>query len=272
MDGVVEEMSDFLNELVPETKIKVAEGKFGKVSVWRHKDTQKLFLQKEITPENFNGIEVMVHDLMKNNKFFIKLYYFSTTLKTHLLIMDYIKGGDLWDLLRQERKLDEMETKLIIMQLVEALYYLHSHQIIHNDIKLENIIYSRYRQIYLCDYGLCKSVKTDSCYDGTMDYFSPEKIKGHQYNFSFDWWAVGVLTYELITGNHPFKNYYDEDLTVKMLHYRQQHKKLRFNSKLSKKLVIFMDGMLKYNYNYRLNNVNDIMKQEFINIDIYLLK
>ncbi|QED40531.1 protein kinase-1 [Chrysodeixis includens nucleopolyhedrovirus] len=270
MDGTLREINDFYSEIVCEKNLSVNDGKFGKMSVWKHQTTQKLFLMKQISLKDFTAIEPMVHQLMKNNSFFVKIFYSFTTLKSHILIMDYIKGGDLFDLRRKHSKIPEEETKLIIGQLTEALMCLHKHRIIHNDVKLENVLYVRHKQIYLCDYGLCQIMGTPSCYEGTIDYFSPEKIKRKPYDDSFDWWAVGVIAYELLSGRHPFQTYYSDqddyefDLSVEDLHSKQLMKLNRILT-ASRSANHFIEQLLKYNINYRLKSGPEILKHDFFN-------
>lgn len=269
LDSVLQELCDFYAEVKLSRDHKLVNGKYGHVSVLKHEPTQKLFLKKQIKLKHYNEIEPMVHSLMKNNRYFINLYYSITTLKTHVLIMDFIKGGDLFDLLKTEEYLTVDETKLIVGQVCEGLHALHRHHFIHNDIKLENILYNRYKQIYIADYGLCKVVGQESCLDGTLDYYSPEKLAGRRYDYHFDWWAVGVLAHELLTGQHPFKKDHDEDLTIEKLEERQlQSKKLSFKSNDQSQLnaQMFIMQMLKPNINYRLHRYNDIINHIFLRI------
>jgi serine/threonine protein kinase len=267
MDSVLQELCDFYAEVKLSRDHKLVNGKYGQVSVWKHEPTQKLFLKKQIKLKHYNEIEPMVHSLMKNNRYFINLYYSITTLKSHVLIMDFIKGGDLFDLLKSEEYLTVDETKLIVGQVCEGLHALHKHHFIHNDIKLENVLYNRYKQIYIADYGLCKVVGQESCLDGTLDYYSPEKIAGRRYDYHFDWWAVGVLAHELLTGNHPFKRDHDEDLHIEKLEERQQQqRKQSFKSSVPSNAQSFIAEMLKYNINYRLHKYNDIIKHSFLKI------
>lgn len=262
MDVLIKELNDFYKDCQPQKKYKLIDGKFGKVSVYKHTLTQKEFLVKEIAAKNYNGIETFIHDLMKDNKYFIKVYYACTSLRSHVLIMDFIKGGDLFDLLRCESRLTEKETQLIVCQLCDALDALHRRKFIHNDIKLENILYTRYHQIYLCDFGLCKCIGTESNFDGTLDYFSPEKIKKKPNDVHNDWWAVGILMYEMMTGKHPYKQNIDEDLTVDVLE-RRQRLNVSFKTNLSVTAKSFISSLLRYNINYRLNAYDNICKHLF---------
>ncbi|ABM45715.1 protein kinase 1 [Spodoptera frugiperda multiple nucleopolyhedrovirus] len=267
MDTTLQEITDFYSDLELDCEHKTLNGRYGKLSVWKHKPTQKVFVKKQIKLKHYNEVEPMIHTLMKKNPYYINLYYSITTLKSHVLIMDYIKGGDLFELLKMEEYLSVDETRLIIGQLCEGLHALHKHHYVHNDIKLENVLYNRYKQIYIADYGLCKVAGQQSCLDGTLDYYSPEKILGRRYDYHFDWWAVGIMAYELITGEHPFKGADEDDsFDIEKLEERQQRKLVFKNRSVPANAQSFITGMLKYNLNYRLNNYNDIIKHVFLKI------
>ncbi|AKN80548.1 Protein kinase-1 [Perigonia lusca single nucleopolyhedrovirus] len=262
MDMFLQEFKDFVTETVPVKDNSLVDGRFGKMSVIKHTPTQKMFMVKSISIKSYNEIETFVHQLMKDNMYFVNLYYSLTSLRGHLLIMDYIKGGDLFDLVLKERRLDEMEVKFIIGQLVDAVAALHKHKIVHNDIKMENILYNRYDQIYLCDYGLCKIAGTESCCDGTLEYFSPEKMSKMKYEMHFDCWAIGILVYELLTGKHPFKKHPDEEINLHTLKARQHNSINYFN--MSMCAISFVESLLRYNINLRLTNINEIKEHNFI--------
>ncbi|AGR56755.1 protein kinase 1 [Hemileuca sp. nucleopolyhedrovirus] len=267
MDMFTSEFNDFIQNCTVQKQYNLVNGKFGKISVYKHEPTQKELFFKYIKTKHFNPIESYVHYLMKDNKFFIKLFYSFNCLRGHLLIMDFIKDGDLFDRLKNDRRrFSENEVKLIVSQLCDALSALHSHRIIHNDIKLENILCTNKLRIYLCDYGLCKHIGSETIYDGTVDYFSPEKIDKRPCDVYFDWWAIGVLTYELITGKHPYTFYENEDLTLEKLQARQQAKIEFPDSKCSTRLQNFINNMLKYNINYRLTTYKQIKQHVFFNI------
>ncbi|QYC92717.1 Protein kinase-1 [Trabala vishnou gigantina nucleopolyhedrovirus] len=256
MDMFTSELNDFNKQFVPQKQYKLINGKFGKVSVYKHEPTQKEFVVKYIKTKCFNPIEPYVHYLMKDNDVFVKLFYSFNWLRGHLLIMDFIQEGDLFDLLKQQT-LTECEVKNIIGQLVEGLNCLHQHKIIHNDIKLENILYNNRKQVKLCDYGLCQHVGVKSVYDGTLDYFSPEKIEEKPYDIHFDWWAVGIVMYELLTEqSHPFKIDKDEDLTLEKLRKRQQQRYIEYDPvyRISIKTQNFINNLLKYSIAFRITN------------------
>ncbi len=262
MNKVLGELNDFYSEVDLEKNIRVQDGHFGKLKVYKHRTTQKLFIEKQINIKDYNPMEPYIHQKMEKNKFFIKLYYSITSLRTHVLIMDYVKSEDLFSVRDKYGKMSEEETKQIVSQLTEALFYLHGYKIIHNDVKLENILYVRHKQIYLCDYGLAQILGSPSDHEGTIAYFSPEKIQEKPHDYSFDWWAVGVVTYELLTEKHPYVKpdeiYYEEDL------FKRQQIRLSYIPYVSKLANAFIEKMLKFNYNFRLINGEEILSHSFL--------
>nr|ANS70892.1 protein kinase-1 [Lymantria dispar multiple nucleopolyhedrovirus] len=264
MDAFVNNFQDFHKQCTARKVPNLVDGKFGKVSVWQHHPTQKSFFYKQIEDKHYTAIEAFVHNLMKHNRYFVKLFFSMHSLRGHLLIMDYVEDGDLFDLLQSEKRIREPELSLITYQLTDALQALHKHNIVHNDIKLENVLYTRYRQIYLCDYGLCKFVNTKSSYEGTVDYFCPEKLAKKPVDVGFDWWAVGVLLFEISTSKHPYKKYTDEIINMTTLHKRQiQHAivfPIDFDNVFLKE---FISVMLHYNVEERANTFSKIQQQTY---------
>uniref|UniRef100_A0A0D3QVL6 non-specific serine/threonine protein kinase n=1 Tax=Lymantria dispar multicapsid nuclear polyhedrosis virus TaxID=10449 RepID=A0A0D3QVL6_NPVLD len=264
MDALIGDFADFHKECSARTALHLVNGKFGKVSVWKHGPTQKSFFYKRIENKHFNAIEPFVHHLMKFNKYFLRLFYSLHSLREHLLVMDYIPDGDLFDLMQTEPRLREPEISLIAYQLIDALQALHKHNVVHNDVKLENVLYRRFEQIYVCDYGLCKIAGSPSTFEGTVDYFSPEKINKHAAAVHFDWWAVGVLLYEISTGKHPFKLDQDESLNVETLHKRQIQLDVTFPADFDNPfLEEFICFLLGYCYDYRAHSYEAIQKNTY---------
>ena len=144
------------------------------------------------------------------------------TESTVMMVMDYIAGGELFEILKNEGILSLHQNIRIITQVCEAVKYLHSLKICHRDIKPENILCTSSEEpfdIKLSDFGLSKQYRSDmlstSC--GTLHYAPPEIVgsKGN-YNESCDMWSVGVLTFVLLTGNFPF-NGSDEEVEKKIM-------------------------------------------------------
>lgn len=260
---------DFYNnckEIKP--KYKLINGRFGRVSVWFHKPTSKLFLIKTINNKNFNLDEIKIHQLMNTHVNFIKLFFYHGSLNEHKIIMEYIDCPDLFELLQSKGEIPHKEVKNIIRQLCCAINDLHIAGFIHNDIKLENILYfEALDRVYICDYGLCKRENSTSVRDGTLDYFSPEKIRHYKYTRSFDWYAIGVLTHKLLTGgSHPFEKNSDEILNLENMKKRQQYNDIEVLKNITDKTARdFVFSLTKFNIDSRFITFQQIIRHKFLN-------
>lgn len=139
--------------------------------------------------------------------YIVKLHYaFQTDAKLYL-IMDFINGGELFTYLRRERRLSEDRSRIYAAELVEAISYLHSQGVIYRDLKPENILLDRQGHIRIIDFGLSKLDMTENqktySFCGTPEYMAPEIAKGTGHDFSADWWSLGALVYEMISGRPP---------------------------------------------------------------------
>lgn len=168
-------------------------------------------VQKQKTLEH-TRTERQVLEAIRQSPFLVTLHYaFQTDAKLHL-ILDYVSGGELFTHLYQRDHFTEAEVKIYIGEIVLALEHLHKLGIIYRDIKLENILLDSQGHIVLTDFGLSKEFlpheKDQRTYSfcGTIEYMAPEVVRGGTtgHDFSVDWWSVGVLTYELLTGASPF--------------------------------------------------------------------
>lgn len=123
--------------------------------------------------------------------------------------MELICGGDLLSFVRKRTKLNETTAKFIFRQIMEALQYIHSQNIIHRDIKLDNILIDLGNNVKICDFGVSRTVRSgdimhDQC--GTPAYIAPEILKNLGYEgFGVDVWSAGVVLYAMLSGTVPFK-------------------------------------------------------------------
>ncbi|KAL1516120.1 hypothetical protein ABEB36_000041 [Hypothenemus hampei] len=168
-------------------------------------------VQKKKTTEH-TKTERQVLEAIRDNPFLVTLHYaFQTDAKLHL-ILDYVAGGELFTHLYQREHFTENEVRIYIGEIILALEKLHALGIIYRDIKLENILVDENGHIVLTDFGLSKELSLSEgeqraySFCGTIEYMAPEVVKGgtQGHDIAVDWWSVGVLTYELLTGASPF--------------------------------------------------------------------
>ncbi|PIA55663.1 hypothetical protein AQUCO_00700166v1 [Aquilegia coerulea] len=174
------------------------------------------------------------------NPFVVRFFYSFTCRDNLYLVMEYLNGGDLYSLLRNIGCLEEDVARTYIAELVLALEYLHSLGIVHRDLKPDNILIAHDGHIKLTDFGLSKiglinstvnlsgseanstslgepddlhlsfeqpqqiEERTQQSAVGTPDYLAPEILLGTEHGFAADWWSVGIILFELITGIPPF--------------------------------------------------------------------
>ncbi|KAL8169044.1 UNVERIFIED_CONTAM: Ribosomal protein S6 kinase alpha-5 [Gekko kuhli] len=186
-------------------------------------------IQKAKTTEH-TKTERQVLEHIRQSPFLVTLHYaFQTDTKLHL-ILDYINGGELFTHLSQREKFTEDEVRIYIGEIVLALEHLHKLGIIYRDIKLENILLDSDGHVVLTDFGLSKEFISDEdataafkmvtgeptsvgckneraySFCGTIEYMAPDIVKGGEtgHDKAVDWWSLGVLMYELLTGASPF--------------------------------------------------------------------
>ena len=182
------------------------------------------------------------------------------------LAFEFVVGGDLFTLLRIENKLSLEKAQFYAGQIVFVLEYLQSKNIIFRNLKPENIVINKNGYIKIIDFGLSKEIK-DRTYTmcGTPGYLAPEIILNKGYGLSVDWWAFGVLLYEMICGVDPF---FDED-TMKIYENILQIKKrkIQFSSDFDEASRSLINHLLEPDLSKRYGNlkdgVNDIKNHAF---------
>lgn len=136
------------------------------------------------------------------------------------IVMELVKGGDLFDRIVQKERYTEVEARQTMRRLLSAVYYLHEYRnIVHRDLKPENVLCSSATHVKLADFGLAKIVKADGLktFCGTPAYFAPEVLQRRstvagqgRYGKPADIWSLGVILYILLTGKPPFDTELDE--------------------------------------------------------------
>ncbi|KAM9954477.1 hypothetical protein ACTFIR_012908 [Dictyostelium discoideum] len=150
--------------------------------------------------------------------------------------MEFLHGGDCGSLLDSLKTLEEHEAKNIIAQIVNGLEFIHSCGIIHRDLKLDNLIFDKNGIIKIVDFGFSeigftgdngennnnkKNKKNKKCL-GTPFYMSPEVIKNSGYGKTVDWWALGIIIFEMLSGQPPFISKNPDKIFRKINKYRNE--------------------------------------------------
>uniref|UniRef100_A0A8C7UN47 Ribosomal protein S6 kinase n=1 Tax=Oncorhynchus mykiss TaxID=8022 RepID=A0A8C7UN47_ONCMY len=166
-------------------------------------------VQKAKTAEH-TRTERQVLEHIRQSPFLVTLHYaFQTQTKLHL-ILDYVSGGEMFTHLYQRDHFSEEEVRIYIGEIILALEHLHKLGIVYRDIKLENILLDSEGHLVLTDFGLSKEFLEEEkertySFCGTIEYMAPEIIRGKSgHGKSVDWWSLGILMFELLTGASPF--------------------------------------------------------------------
>ncbi|XP_057299933.1 serine/threonine-protein kinase Nek8-like isoform X2 [Hydractinia symbiolongicarpus] len=200
-----------------DTKKAVGRGAFGAVYLYQRKSDHKEIIIKQITIDDLttdqrkgvmNEIEVTA---MFNHPNIIKYHEYFVEDKTFNIVMDYEPGGNLFDYLQQRHDqsmmLEEEEILKFFGQIARAMHHIHSHNILHRDMKTHNILLDRRKRVAkICDFGISKFLtKTNAMTTvGTAHYMSPEVVEGKLYNKTSDIWSLGCILYELIALKRAF--------------------------------------------------------------------
>ena len=250
-------------------------GAFGKVNLALHIASGKLvaiksFNKKKLSKENsirkiMNEIEVLKK--LRKNIFCTRIYDTFQT-ETHILIVMEFICADLLDFIRKREKLDEKKAKIIFKQIILGLKYMHKNNIVHRDIKLDNLLLDLTNTIKICDFGVSKILSSpnelmqDHC--GTPAYIAPEVFEDlGYYGYGCDIWSLGVTLYYMLEGEQPFKGQTIEELKRNV--FSKNYKKIDFISKEGDDLL---DKMLTINPDERIT-LDEIMKHKWIrDVDI----
>ncbi|XP_078281827.1 protein kinase C zeta type isoform X3 [Rhinoraja longicauda] len=194
----------------------IGRGSYAKVLLVRLKKNDCIYAMKVVKKElvhddediDWVQTEKHVFEQASSNPFLVGLHSCFQTESRLFLVIEYVNGGDLMFHMQRQRKLPEEHARFYAAEICIALNFLHDKGIIYRDLKLDNVLLDSDGHIKLTDYGMCKEGlgpgDTTSTFCGTPNYIAPEILRGEEYGFSVDWWALGVLMFEMMAGRSPF--------------------------------------------------------------------
>uniref|UniRef100_A0A8C8GA36 5'-AMP-activated protein kinase catalytic subunit alpha-1 n=1 Tax=Oncorhynchus tshawytscha TaxID=74940 RepID=A0A8C8GA36_ONCTS len=190
-------------------------GTFGKVKVGQHELTKHQVAVKILNRQKIRSLDVVgkIRREIQNLKLFrhphiIKLYQVISTPTDIFMVMEYVSGGELFDYICKNGKLDEKESRRLFQQIISAVDYCHRHMVVHRDLKPENVLLDAQMNAKIADFGLSNMMSDGeflrtSC--GSPNYAAPEVISGRLYaGPEVDIWSSGVILYALLCGTLPF--------------------------------------------------------------------
>ena len=246
----------------------LGKGNYGNVSLVMNKRTKFPYAIKAINKDRINREKMQVNIQLEKNillkvdhPFIVKLVKCLEDKKNIYFLMEYLKGKELFDVIRDIGLLNKEQTNFYIASMLIAINYLHTRKIIYRDIKPENIIVERNGYLKIIDFGTAKEIEDRTkTIIGTPHYMAPEIIMGGGYSFPVDFWSISICMYEFMCGGVPFG---DKDEDPMEIYFAIINNNLEFPTEFSneKEFKHLMRKMLDKNPSYRLTNFYSIKTQ-----------
>ncbi|OHT11908.1 AGC family protein kinase [Tritrichomonas foetus] len=231
----------------------IAKGGYGRVSLCEKTNTGDLFAIKMIPKDDldkrngYNQALIEKDSMMKGmSAHVVKLYYTFQAENFLYLVMEFMPGGDLYSLLSNVGSLDEETLKYYAVEIASALGHLHSCDIVHCDLKPDNLLISEDGHIKLGDFGLSKIAfeggYKSSCNEkaeGTPEYLAPEVLTRGEVGPAADWWSFGAILFEMAEGIPPFTGDTAEEVFAKVVKGNYE-----WTSDISESLKDLVKGLL----------------------------
>ncbi|KAJ2829632.1 Serine/threonine-protein kinase Sgk2, partial [Coemansia erecta] len=217
----------------------IGKGSYGQVMLARYKDSGKVMAIKVISKSKLRGRPSEIRRVMSERKvlertvqhpFLVGLQCAFQTKEKLFFCLDYVNGGELFFHLQRERRFGENRARFYAAQIISALAYLHGMDVVYRDLKPENCLLDARGHVRIVDFGLAKDVgpvvwrtegsalysvevggKTGT-FCGTPEYLAPEVLLRQRYGKEVDWYCLGAVLYEMLTGLPPF--YHQDNNTM----------------------------------------------------------
>lgn len=234
-------------------ELEIGVGAFGRVTKVRHAPTRREFAMKAISKKLLRRKKIsqaewrLERDVLvriEPHPYVVELVCAFQTTSYFFLVMRYLPGGELFAFLRSRGTFPEDVAAFYTAQVALALEHLHASGVIHRDLKPENLLLDADGHVVVTDFGLAKMCESSDevhrtlC--GTDVYMAPEMVARRAYGKAVDFWSLGVLVFEMLTGKTPFAA-----PTTKELHRKILTEKVKFPSYVNKDAISCLRGLLE---------------------------
>jgi len=240
----------------------VGVGNFGRVKFAQHKDDKQKqplaikIIRKDVVLHMKQALHVAQERtvlLMIDHPFIVKLLWTFQDEKRLFLVLEFVNGGELFTHLCMNGKLPNDEVRFFAAEIVSALEYLHKKDIIYRDLKPENILMSSAGHMKITDFGFAKIVrKRTYTLCGTPQYIAPEIVLSKGHGKGVDWWALGILIFEMLVGFAPFD---DDNPMVVYGMITNNNQKIDFPYAINKSAKSLIKSLLKRDRTRRLGTL-----------------
>lgn len=249
----------------------VGVGSFGRVRICKNKKSGKVYVMKMLKKSEIIRQKQVDHLYSEYNILSIMNHPFIVELKgvnvIHpkylYLILEYVPGGELFTLLRNNTCFPIEQARFYAAHIVTIFEYLHDRSIIYRDLKPENILISQVGYLKLTDFGFAKKINGKTytlC--GTPEYLAPEIILNKGHGMPVDWWTLGILLYEMLVGIDPFSD--DDPMAI---YQKVIIGKVRYPKDIDKEAKSLIKHLLVADttkrYGCLKNGVKDIVNHRF---------
>jgi len=225
-----------------------------KAKIIDKKSTESILAEKRILTE-------------LHHPFIVNMIYSFQDLDYLYLVMEILQGGNLRYHLSLKKRFNENQIKFLIGCIMIGLKYIHSQNILHRDIKPENLVFDKNGYLRITDFGIAKHYVVNNKKDtsGTIGYLAPEVLCNVNHNFSIDYYAVGIITYELMFGHRPYigKNKHEVKQLILTRQAKVEYEDIPFG--FSNSISDFINGLIQRKPKNRLgkNNINEVINHSW---------
>lgn len=254
-----------LNELVLVKTL--GNGMFGNVFLVAHKTDKRLYALKAVDRRKIAAYQIEENIVLErkillqlDHTLIMKLVRTFKDQKRLYFLMEYIRGMDLFDVIRKLQLLKECDAKFYIGCIIVIIEHLHEREILYRDLKPENMVVDAQGYPKLIDFGTAKFIRGRTyTIVGTPHYMAPEVVTGHGYGLSADYWTIGIMLYELLFGYVPFG---DDESDPYSIYEKVQELRLVFPQWVDNKNKVkeFVSQLLSKNPSSRLGGSFDKLK------------